>query len=424
MIVNIKLGRIADQLILVLTIALICSFTVLDVYSWGRYVILMCLVAIFALDSTRNNFRFRLNTGSHFIWMSLWFVFTLASAAWAENAADSISKAKTIFEILVMVCILFNTFYQDEDSVEKCLFVIKWSSYIIVVYAIAFYGIDNLKMVADSAGGLGLENTFANVNVIAMLAAVSVLIEADETLEKKKIKPSVLLTVASVILLALTMSRKAFVMLLAGIVMLLLLRNSEDRDALRKLIKTILGCLVLGVVFYILIQLPIFSGTMKRMQGMISGFLGIGEVDNSTYVRMTMIELGKEQFKKTPLLGMGIGNPHNLVIAHVGKDAYLHNNFIELLAGGGIIGFLVFYSVYVYFFKNYWKYRRRKNLKYNICFTIMVIFLVMDYGRVSYYSKISYIFFLLSFLEINRLKTDERKCEQMKQQEEGGTGWA
>lgn len=424
MIVILKLGRIIDWTILVLTMVVICSFTILTTYTWGRYVMLMCLLAIFVLDSARKDFKFRMNTGSHFIWISAWIVFTLASAVWAESPADSVEKAKTMLEMLIMVCILFHAYSERENSAEDFLFVIKWSSYIIVVYTITFYGVDYLKKVAASAGKLELENAFANVNTIAMLAAVGTLIEADEFLDKRKIKLSIIFAVLSVILLALTMSRKAFVMLLLGVVMLLLLRNFEEKDALNKIFKTILGILICAVAIYALVQLPIFSGTMKRMQRMIAGFTGIGRVDNSTTVRMTMMEIGLEQFKKTPLLGMGIGNPHNLVIAKMGKDAYLHNNFIELLAGGGIIGFLLFYSVYVYFFKNYWKYRKRKNPKYYICFTIMVIFLLMDYGRVSYYSKVSYIFFLLSFLEINRLKTDERKHKQIEQREEGGAGWA
>lgn len=392
-----------NDIIRVLMIMLFCSFTIFVTYSWGRYIMLACVVGIFACNVMQNGLKYKLVVGRFVITVALFALYTVASAAWAEAASDALSKGKTLFELLLMVVVLYNCYYGRENGVKDVLWAIKWSSLVVVIYSILFYGIDNLIMMAQAEEQM--DNSYANINTIGMLAAVGTLIQVGEILENKKLNVSVIFCIPSVFLLAMTQSRKGFVVLLVGSILVLLMKNMQSKDFVKKATRICLS-VVLGVgILYLILSLPIFSGLMERMDGLIASFTGIGKVDNSTRVRNEMIVIGWEQFLKTPILGMGMGNPHLLSAAKLGKDAYLHNNFIELLAGGGIFGFTIYYSMYVYLFVDFWRYRKHKNKEYIICFVMMVVLLAMDYGMVSYYNKSRYIYLMLYFLEVKQLKS-------------------
>ena len=388
-------------------VMLFCSFTVFATYSWGRYIMIACVVAIFILDSIKKRFKYKLIFGQFLVITALFALYALISALWAENPSDSIAKGKTLFEIFFMIFVLYNYYDSNQNSVSNLLSLIKWSSFIIVVYSMSFYGVGNLIAMAAAEGRM--DNTYANVNTIGMLAAVGILIQIDEIIREKKFKISVLLCIPSVLLLSLTQSRKAFIVLLLGFAMIFILRNVSSENLGKTVLKIVISLIVLIVLLYFILSLPIFSGMMNRMDKLIASLTGIGKVDTSTKLRNLMVEVGWEQFLKNPVLGMGIGNPHILAAKYLGKDAYLHNNFIELLAGGGIVGFSIYYSMYAYLFINFWRYRNFKNKEYILCFTIMFLLFFMDFGRVSYYSKINYIYLMLYFLEVEKLKKNAKE---------------
>lgn len=398
-----------DNFIYVLMILLFCSFTVLTTYSWGRYIMIICIAGIFVLDGMRNRFKYKYKcvTGRFLVTIMLLSMYSFVSAIWAEDASDAMAMGRTLFEILLMMFVVYNNYYRKEDNVNEVLSIIKWSSFIIVIYSILFYGMDNLiKMVAMEER---LENAYANVNTIGMLAATACLIQVDEIIREKKFKWSGLLCIPAVIMLAITQSRKAFIVLLIGIAMVFILRNIDSKDFRKKVIKVLVTIVIVGSILYLMLSLPVFSGMLERMEGVFAVFSDVGKVDSSTRVRTKMLAIGWEQFQRTPLFGMGMGNPHLLAAAKIGKDAYLHDNFVELLAGGGIFGFAIYYSMYLYLFMNFWKYRKNKNSEYIICFVIMLVLFAMDYAMVSYYNKSRYIFLMLYFLEIRALKIKARQ---------------
>ena len=140
----------------------------------------------------------------------------------------------------------------------------------------------------------------------------------------------------------------------------------------------------------------------------VAAFTGNGTVGASFSTRQKLIELGWSIFKEHPLVGIGIGCPHVIANQVLNFDAYLHNGFVEILAGGGIIGFILYYSSYVYIFYNLFKYRNYKDESYVLCVILALIFLFRDYAMVSMYSKITYFYFLIFFIYIQILKRRKR----------------
>ena len=399
---KLKINYEKEIIIRVLMIILFCSFTVLSTYTWGRYLMLGCLAFIFILDASQQHFMYKITISRFVLTVAFFAFYALISSLWATDAADAISKARTLFELLLMIFVVEHYYREHKDPLAELFLVIKWSSFIVVIYSFLFYGMETL--IAIAAAEERMENEYANINTIGMLAAVGVVIQLEELIRKKRWSWSAAFCIPSVFLLALTQSRKALLIFLIGFFMVFFLHNTVDKELKKKVVKICFATLVAVGFVYLLLSLPVFEGTMIRMKTMLASFTGVGLVDSSTILRHQLTAIGWQQFIKTPVLGVGIGNPHHLALMHLRRDAYLHNNFIELLAGGGLVGFAIYYSMYAYLFVTFWRQRKNKNVYFTLCFTIMTILFFMDYGWVSYYSKINYMYLLLYFLEAEALK--------------------
>ena len=153
--------------------------------------------------------------------------------------------------------------------------------------------------------------------------------------------------------------------------------------------------------------MPIFSTVFDRFQMSINSFTGQGKVDNSTRLRKAFIKAGINQFLKTPILGVGIGNSGYITEKATGWFTYLHNNYVELLATTGIIGFGLYYSVYVYIIISCLKMISQKNKYINVVLVIMLLNVILEYGMVSYYSKNTYIYILLGLITLEKVRKEK-----------------
>lgn len=397
--IHIDLDKIENLLL----IFLISAVTIFSTYTWGKYILIICILCIIVVNVLQNNFKYYIAVPKHFVIMGLFICYTFVSSLWAESASDAIAKGVTLLEVFLMAFVIYNSYRHKANGVKSILNVIKVSSYVIVLYSILFYGIDNLAKMVTSAERL--QNSYANVNSIGMLAAIGILIQIDQMFNDKKIKMDSILMLPSIFMIAATQSRKALVVLVAGSLFLLILYNmSSSKNIINSILKVLVSVVAGLLLIYLVLSLPMFSGIMERMMKLIIGIVETGEVGASAETRFNMLQIGWNQFVKTPLVGIGMGCSHFITMRELGHDTYLHNNFIELLASGGIIGFSIYYSLYVFLFIDYWKYRKYKDRNYYICLVMMIMLLIMDYGMVSYISKLQYIYIMLYFLEVEALK--------------------
>ena len=393
-------------------ICLISSITIFTTYTWGRYVLMGGLAAILLCGIARGRGKYRFRIEIYFVLILVFIAYTAVSGLWAINASRAIEKTKTLLEILLMVFVLYNHYRQHDDGVKMALQDIKLSSFVIVIYTLLFYGVAQLMLMAMAEDRL--DGEFANVNTIGILAALGTIIQLDEWIGKKKFSLWVLFCVPSLFLIAVTQSRKALVMVGMGLALILWFRNINSGNFFKTLFRLILYVGIGVAVVSFILSLPVFSGIMLRMETLLNSFTGEGKVDSSTLVRQEMVEIGIQTFLKYPFFGVGIGNSNELVKLYLHHDAYLHNNFIELLASGGIVGFLIYYSMYIYLIVQFWKYRKQKNDQYVICLTLMLVLLAMDYGRVSYYAKTQYIFLMTMFLQTNTFQKIKKRHLRLK----------
>ena len=323
--------------------------------------------------------------------------FCLASSLWAQSPELAISKGIDIIEIFIIMLIV-SICFQQVDSVDSILKAIMWGYYAVILYEIVFYGWDYFVTVMKESTRVTSE--LLNSNTLGMCAAFAIMINLYLLLSKKISLWTVTLLFFGMVVVIASGSRKALVSLFLGIFFFFLVRSLRKDQQTLPLFRFLIALPVVAFIGYQILRLPIFSGIMKRMEGMFNIVVG-GTVEKSAMIRMSLVQLGLELFKQHPLLGVGIDNPRLYTYEVVGETYYLHNNYMEILSSGGIVGFISYYWIYVKLLISYIRRRDFDDLQYCICFVILILLLIMDYGMVSYYSKSTYVFLFL-FVEFEK----------------------
>lgn len=277
-----------------------------------------------------------------------------------------------------------------------------WGGFFVPLYIIGRYGLSNLINIIVI--GDRIDNDVLNANSIGMISAYSAIISFYYIQYEGFSRWNIML-LPSILMIFVSGSRKAFIIVFIGIFLFLLLKSINSKNCFNRLIK-IWGVIVsIIVVIYVSSKLPIFQSIIRRFLTMIKT-LSYATIDSaSTYTRIKLINLGIKIFKEHPILGIGIDNATELVAGLFYKDYYyLHNNYIELLADGGIIGFGIYYFIYVILFIKLWKNRDFTSGEFNIVCVLFILRLIIDFGMVSYEGKLTYFFLLIFYLKANEFE--------------------
>lgn len=397
--------KFLHNLINVVAVFLFAVFLLFDGYTWGKFAFLAASLAIYVLGLWERNDKIVLRFDMYVVIYFVFIAYVLLTALWAKSAMSTITMARTLFRTFICAYIVYLYFVKEKD-VSRLLRILMWAGYVVAIYSLMFYGVDEL-LKAGTDSSLRADNEFANVNSIAMCCALSCMIQANEFFEKRNRWTCVFL-IPVLIVIGATQSRKALLFLIVGVFSAFIVKN-QNESFVKKFGKIILGCVVAVLIIYGLLQLEIFSGIKQRMQTMFNSFTGNGKADGSSLTREKMIEIGWKEFTEHPVGGIGIANSYFITDKYLGIKTYLHNNFVELLSCGGIFAFIFYYAIYVYLFYNLWKYRNADK-KQTMFFAIwLLIMLALDYGSVSYSSKVQNFYLMIHFVNIQNLKKKAAK---------------
>lgn len=406
--------RICKNTIEALTIFLFVSFLLFERYAWGRYSFFLVSALILFLSAVKHGGKIRICFGTFHFFMLAFMLFTLFSSLWALNSKDSLVMSLTLLRLLACSSFLY-WHYIREPNIFELVKATMWSGYFVALYTINFYGIRTV-LLATTGVATRLNNDYTNVNTIGMVCALSLVIQIWGLLYKIISWKTVIFAPPTLLVIAATQSRKALLFAVGGVFMILLFKQSSQKNFMKKFFRVILSVLVLIIILYAVIKLDLFSGLSERLEGMFNMFTGRGKAESSAVRRSKMISLGLEWWKKYPILGIGIANPHILTARYLNLDAYLHNNFVELLCGGGVIGFTLYYGRYLYLFWELWKYRNVEKNFFAIGFIWLTMMLVMDFAMVSYYFKLQNFYFMIHFLNVECLKRRFSKYDYVGQE--------
>ncbi|MCR5087944.1 MAG: O-antigen ligase family protein [Oscillospiraceae bacterium] len=390
-----------------LAVLIFTSFYALFNWAYGSFaILLMALLAAVSMLWEQSG-RLHVRLSFFHIWMLLFAGYCFLSSIWAWDADNTVTKGITVLSMFICYSLLWLC-YQEFDSVDCLLKAVLWGGNILMLIVIVTYGLKGILSLLQYEDRLS-EQFFLNSNTVGVICAMSFVINFYYVLKEKRLHWWTVFLLLGILIVSATGSRQALAVMMGGLVLLYFLSVMHDRAPAEIAVLVLIGIALLLVLLLMIAKLPAFSGIYKRMQSMFSAMSGVGQTDRSATTRLQMIEIGMDQFYRTPLLGIGIGSARYAMWKYMNRLIYLHNNFVEILAGGGVVGFAIYYSVFVWILINFIRYHRYGTVETSVCAALLIMLLVDDYANVTYYSKDTYFYLMICALEVEKLRSNCRE---------------
>lgn len=387
---------LTEKINIILFSIMIASFFIFNMIgSFSSLSIVAFSGVMFLVYALSHNCKIHIPFNYFHLYILCFAVFCIMSSAWAEDGRASRTMGITIIELLICMSVVFICF-QDLPSVEYLLKAIMWSGVIIGIYTIYYYGIS--KFMGMLTGTLRIGNDYSNANAVGMWGAICAVLFLFFILQKWSWK--YIAVIIPICLVAMSQSRTALIQLLIGSFLIIYFRYRYSTSFFKGLFKIAIALLVFVFVVYSISKLEIFEGINERMNSLFAFMSGESVREGSVVQRQLYIKAGWKVFIKHPLFGIGIANSHIITSGVTGHSTYLHNNFVELLACGGIIGFFLYYGLTIHMMTRLWKFSKQGISSSDICFVILLLKTIADYGTVSYYSKQGYVILLVCCLQL------------------------
>lgn len=323
-----------------------------------------------------------------------------ASVFWATSGLIAGIMARTMWQIFVLFFLVYNLLYEDEtahDYFVKCLYI---AGIVLCVYSIYTYGINGI-IDALMSGTQRLGKEISQENVFGMQLAITTITAFYYISFKNshKIFHTAVFVVSFVVAMS-SGSRKSLIMVVFGILFLIYIKYG-----IRKLYKTVLTIAIIGVLFMSIIKLPLFSTVYTRMQQAVFSVEGQAGGDGSTKRRIELIQVAYRIFKDKMFLGCGINNFR----IESGFWTYAHNNFLEILADIGLIGGILYYSMYL---KSFLSLRKGKSNAAGFLMALFLVRLFCEFAMVTYYDKMQWIMMAIFMLPCEKERKEISEAAQ------------
>lgn len=321
-------------------------------------------------------------------------IYGLLGVFYAYSSTVVFNKFITI-TLLFIFSLSIISFIRKSNSLQIYLFLYYLSILticIILLFKNGFtYFLRGLMNGERMGGELG-----NNVNSIGLIFGTGTIFGIYFILFKKKWL--LLLPTSGLVFFALsTGSRKVIIQIGFGILCLIYLYSFYSNKKL-KVFKFIFYFLVTIVCVFLIFRLPYFQLILKRFQGGLNSITGKGVSNSSSDLRLAYSEYGIMFFLKKPILGYGLDNARFILGRLTSHYTYSHNNLIEILVNGGIIGFSLYFIPYFILFKR----GINRIEKTNIYFILFITLIILQPFYVSYYDKMYWInmsMIIVSFFE-------------------------
>ena len=316
-------------------------------------------------------------------------VLTIVSCIWApyQNIAEKQLITQVQLYVLFFCSYFFMNMYFCVETFIKSTFI---SGILLTLYAVYKYGLSGYITLMNSGERMG--GMIANENVFGIVFAQAAIVTIVYIIRTKKTYHKFFLILYLIVMVCFTFSsgsKKATLMIVLGLLIICFMKYG-----LKRIYKTVIFSVVTIMSLYKVLQLSMFSTINIRLMEFLTG-----EANISDRIRADMISRGWELICDRPFLGTGLQSFSQLS----GFDVYSHNNFIEVAVSTGIIGFVMFYSVYIIFF--YEVFRKYKSIRHNdsmiVLVTLAALYLIFSYGMVEMYEKTCWILFAVMLSSVD-----------------------
>ena len=336
--------------------------------------IILLLVLIISFLAKRNEYRFHIRSKNAYsiIFFFSWLVYAVVSVIWSP---DKQGWLRSIFFILMglMMIVFCDIILKEKKDIGNAFLSLQLG--IMMQSAIGWYEIFTknylfLEMTKKNYEAYvlrpshipiamtGNPNNFATMMFIGVFIAMICFSFSTKKIEK--IAHGFLL-VNYLVLIMFTQSRANMVGLILAFAFMMTIYIYEKRGRKGVVISLFagVGCILLALIC--LLTIPMLEPSWVK----ISSFLGLGGDSNSSNsIRFSLIKNGLQFLLMTFGFGVGSGQIEywmlNKSVYSTGEIVNMHNWWMELLTGYGIIVFAGYIIFYIRLFMDYFKEYKEK----------------------------------------------------------------
>ena len=326
----------------------------------------------------------KIRMGNSTKWYLLFGIWVLLSELWAGDIiAGSDVRIETIKLCLIVVCM--GIFIRDEVDIISFLKVLIFATIyldlaILVTTPIELFGTDNMGDV------IGVHNNAA-ANLSVCCFGASGFLFLSSTGIRKKIYAFVSLFFCVFVII--TQSRKSIVMLILTVCLAIIMTNNASKRIKRIFLAIVIALIVL---IFLMNSEYVINNYYIRMLDLFTS----NTTDGSVLERSHFRDLAFQMMFDHPIIGLGMDGFRTALgemnYVHV---TYSHCGYSEIGCNYGLIGMALYYIPVIILTKRMWKYRH--NLFAKLIFIELFLFILGDYGTISYYSRliIPYIYLMM-----------------------------
>lgn len=310
-----------------------------------------------------------------YIWYMTFFMFAFVLAL-ITSPIGEYSTIQIIFKNCVRAFCFTVYLSSDKNRYKKMVAFLAINGVVCALFILKEYFLSDINF-SDlryaTSDRIGASIAGGNVNIVALnisftFTAWIYLYNLAKTKKMKAICALLAVSVASVSLLTGTRKILAYYALV-----FLLYSIFYKKGKIKNFFIALLGVLV---AYYCLMNIE----PLYYMVGHKLDFFGGNEYylmyDKSDNIRAELARGGMKLFFEHPF-GVGFGNTSHYL------GVYTHNNFIEILACGGIFGFLIYYGIYFHIGRISYRYRKKDDFAFYILVSLLGL-CMMEVGQVSY----------------------------------------
>lgn len=331
----------------------------------------------------------------------IFFILTIASFIWSVSKKSYLGEVLAIVQISIL-CTIFSGKIRNLDEINKILKIFSIASLVLIINLlistsasewkkIIYYSSSSYVNVSSGAGRLGMSigyhpNAFGGLVIVLLLCNCY-------NYSLKKEKKYLFLIVGLFALLVLSKSRSSLIAAFVGIFVFYI---SSQKNVIKKVFRITTAIIAIIVILWAILNIPIIYKLVGyRVEGILNLFTTNSDADASTLTRIDFIKIAFEIFLDKPIVGAGLNNFSYIAYNEysIWGEVYAHNNYAELLADFGIIGFYFYYYVLIKSMFNIYRYKNNKKISKNyfllnsFMFSMLTMSLILDISQVTYYHE-------------------------------------
>lgn len=296
------------------------------------------------------------------LWNIIFLIISISSLMWAMKIPHIIQSL--IVNTIITFCLI--NYMKSDIKLQVVRKAVIWSGIVLCAYVIIKSNID-----LNYGARISIENFNANeVGISLVISYLIALYDKNRLIHYIEI----IFLIFGILICG---SRTALIFVLIGTFVFYLIR---EKSLIKIFKNVVLACTVIGILLILIYNVDFLYNILGIRIDSLLGRVDINE--GSSVVRMGMIAEGIQLFKEKPMFGYGIGNFRYVTISGYG---YAHNNYIELLVGIGLIGTIVYYSIYWIIAVKCLRIYKYYPKEIALIVAMSISLLIVDIGTVSYY---------------------------------------